>query len=231
MRTLKTGTSSSRSEGKDGVRCSAFGVRNGCRFDRIPNTEYRTPTTGFTLIELLIVLVALVVLASAVVPALHNAGHQEDLAQVMDRVAASARFARDEAVARQIPIVLTVVPAPAAVQLAVDASGVMGARGSTPSGGAGAMRTSSPLLPLPSAFALVPLPPRFQARLEALPETFNGSVTGTPAGGADLQTLRFPPDGRTMGGMVLLTDDRGRTVRVVVTPDTGVVRVEAGNNG
>jgi prepilin-type N-terminal cleavage/methylation domain-containing protein len=186
---------------------------------------------AFTLIELLVVLVALVVLASTVVPALRNAGHQQDLAEVADRVAASARFARDEAVARQAPIVLTVGPAPAAVQLAVDASSMMSAPGSMAMGATGGMRSSSPLRPLSSTFARVPLPPRFQARLEALPETFNGSVTAPPAGGADLQTLRFPPDGRTMGGMVLLTDDRGRTVRVVVTPDTGVVRVEAGNNG
>jgi prepilin-type N-terminal cleavage/methylation domain-containing protein len=187
-----------------------------------PKSKIQNPK-GFTLIELLVVLVALVVLASAVVPALRAAGHQEDLAEVADRVAASARFARDEAVARQAPIVLSVVPAPAAVQLAVDASGVMGAPG--------AMGGPSPLLPLPSAFALVHLPPRFQARLEAVPETFNGSATATPTSGGTLQTLRFPSDGQTTGGMVLLTDDRGRTVRIVVTPDTGVVRVESGNNG
>jgi len=180
---------------------------------------------AFTLIELLVVLVALVVLASAVVPALRNAGHQQDLAEVADRVAASARFARDEAVARQASIVLTVAPAPAAVQLAVDASGMMGAPGSMAMGAPG----GAPLRPLSSAFAHVPLPLRFQARLEALPETFNGSVTATPASGGALDTLRFPPDGRTLGGMILLTDDRGHTLRVVVTPDTGVVRVEAQN--
>jgi len=177
------------------------------------------------------VLVALVIVASAVVPALRNAGHQQDLAEVADRVAASARFAREEAVARQAAIVLTVAPAPAAVRLAVDASGAAAVSGSMAMGASRGIRSSLPLLPLPSAFALVRLPPRFQARLEALPETFNGSATTTPTSGGTLETLRFPPDGRTTGGMLLLTDDRGRTVRVVVTPDTGVVRVEAGNNG
>src|SRR5437763_1394011 len=122
MWTLQTGTSSSRSEGS-GVRGQGSGKPS--RHSHL-TPDPRPLTPAFTLIELLIVLVALVVLASAVVPALHNAGHEEDLAQVMDRVAASARFARDEAVARQVPIVLAVASAPAAVQLAVDGSGVMG---------------------------------------------------------------------------------------------------------
>jgi prepilin-type N-terminal cleavage/methylation domain-containing protein len=231
MRTLQTGTISSKSKG---IRYSVFGLRNGCLFDRTPNTEYRIPAAGFTLIELLIVLVALVVLASAVVPALRNAGHQEDLAEVADRVAASARFARDEAVARQSAIVLTVDPQPAAVRLTVDTQGAGVTSGSGTGGAGGGMASTAPLtstLALPSAFALVRMQPRFQARLEAVPETFNGSATATRASGAALQTLRFPPEGRTMGGMVVLTDDRGRSVRIVVTPNTGVVRVEAGNNG
>src|SRR5438309_4664915 len=148
MRTSPTGTSSSRSEGRGGVRCSVFGVRYWGPFIRTPNTEHRTPSPpAFTLIELLVVLVALVIVASAVVPALRNAGHQQDLAEVADRVAASARFAREEAVARQIPIVLTVVPAPAAVRLAVDASGATAVSGSMAMGASRGIRSSSPLLP------------------------------------------------------------------------------------
>src|SRR2546427_2467018 len=161
--------SSSRSEGRIGVRCSVFGVRDGGLFGRTPNTEPRTPTTGFTLIELLVVLIGLVIFAAAVVPTLRGAGHQQDLTEVAARVAASARFARDEAVARQETIVLTVEPTPAGypqggwMRLAVDTQG-MASSSSRPSSVA-----------LPSAFARVPLPTLFQARLETAPETFNGS--------------------------------------------------------
>src|SRR5947209_8629180 len=218
MRTSPTGTSSSRSKGS-GARGQGPGRQgSGARGQGpvpagapaafltphpsplTPGAERLTPDPwplipgrGFTLIELLVVLVALVIVASAVVPALRNAGHQQDLAEVADRVAASARFARDEAVARQAAIGLTVALAPAAVQLAVDASGAAVVSGSMAMGASRGIRSSSPLLPLPSAFALVRLPPRFQARLEALPETFNGSATTTPTSGGTLETLRFPP--------------------------------------
>jgi hypothetical protein len=182
-----------------------------------------------------VVLLALVIVAAAVVPALHGAGRQEDLAGVAARVAASARFACDEAVERQTAITLTVQPEPAVVRLAVDdtagasldaSSGVPVSRSMAGPGTAGAQ---SPLLSLPSAFALIRLPLRIHARLEAVPETLNGSAPVTPASGGELPSLRFPPDGRTAGGAVVLTDDRGRTLRVAVTPDTGMVRVEAGN--
>src|SRR2546428_9358751 len=131
MRTSPTGTSSSRSEGRSGVQAFRRSGVQALRTGKIKDEPVsagperlnaRTPerlTPAFTLIELLVVLVALVIVASAVVPALRNAGHQQDLAEVADRVAASARFARDEAVARQAAIVLTVAPAPAPGQVAV----------------------------------------------------------------------------------------------------------------
>jgi type II secretion system GspH-like protein len=172
------------------------------------------------------VLVALVVIAAAAVPALRQAGHREELSEVAARVAASARFARDEAVARQAAIVLTVDGA-SGVRLAVDTQGMLGTVGA-----GGGMATQAPVasvVALPSAFALIHLPPQCQARLEAVPEPLNGSPTATPTSGGSVGTLRFPPDGRTLGGMVVLTDERGRTLRIVVTPDTGVVRVESGN--
>jgi prepilin-type N-terminal cleavage/methylation domain-containing protein len=209
----------------------------------LPDAEYAIRNTqyairpAFTLIELIVVLMALVIVAAAVVPALRGAGHQADLTEVAARVAASARFARDEAVARQVPIVLTVgagsVPAGGtAVRLAVDTQALAGTRGAMGPGGIGmGTTTAAPasIAALPAAFARVPLPPRCQARLEALPATLNGSPTLTPASGSAVDTLRFPPDGRTMGGLVVLTDNRGRTIRVVITPDTGVVEEQSGN--
>jgi type II secretion system protein H len=196
---------------------------------RISLTGTRHRSKGFTLIEMLVVLIALVVVAAAVVPALHGAGHQQDLAGVATRVAASARFARNEAIERQAAIALTVESSPAVVRLAVDDSGALGGQAPVTMGTPGSMGTQSPALPLPSTFALVRLPSRVQAHLEAVPETLNGSVSTMPASGGNLETLRFPPDGRTTGGMVVLTDERGRTARVTVAPDTGVVRVTQGN--
>jgi prepilin-type N-terminal cleavage/methylation domain-containing protein len=195
----------------------------------------RRRRSGFTLIELSVVLLALVIVAAAVVPALHGAGRQEDLAGVAARVAASARFARDEAVERQTAITLTVQPELSAVRLAVDGTAEapldasFGAPVSRSVAGPQTMGGQSPLSSLPSAFAFVRLPLRIHARLEAVPETLNGSAPVTPASGGELPSLRFPPDGRTVGGVVVLTDDRGRTLRVAVTPDTGRVRVESGN--
>jgi prepilin-type N-terminal cleavage/methylation domain-containing protein len=191
----------------------------------------RTPerlNAAFTLIELLVVLIALVVMAAAVVPALHGAGHQQDLAGVATRVAASARFARNEAIERQAAIVLTVEPSPAVIRLAVDDSGALGGQAPVTMGTPGSMGMQASALPLPSTYALVRLPSRVQARLEVVPETLNGSVSSMPASGSNLEMLRFPPDGRTTGGMVVLTDNRGRTVRLTVAPDMGVVRVETG---
>jgi prepilin-type N-terminal cleavage/methylation domain-containing protein len=252
MRTLPTGKTSS-DKAVRGARCA---VRSGTTDGLIllaatnaierseallrPRTAHRAPRTGakrpgFTLIELSVVLLALVIVAAAVVPALHGAGRQEDLAGVAARVAASARFARDEAIERQTAITLTVQPELPAVRLAVDGTAEapldasFGAPVSRSVAGPQTMGGQSPLSSLPSAFAFVRLPLRIHARLEAVPETLNGSAPVTPASGGELPSLRFPPDGRTVGGVVVLTDDRGRTLRVAVTPDTGRVRVESGN--
>src|SRR5712692_9703159 len=67
---------------------------------RMSPTGTRDKSPGFTLIELVVVLVGLAVITAAVVPALRGAGHQQDLASAADRVAASARFACEEAIAR-----------------------------------------------------------------------------------------------------------------------------------
>jgi hypothetical protein len=181
-----------------------------------------------------VVLIGLVIVAAAVVPALRGAGHQADVTEVAARVAASARFARDEAMQRQAAIVLSVQSQPAELRLAVDTSTVEGNGGpqgiNSPMPGemarAGQTGPQSPLLPLPAAFAAVPLGTHIQARLEGVAETFNGSPTGTASTGGEVSMIRFPADGRTTGGVVVLTDDRGRTLHVVVTPDTGVVQVE-----
>jgi type II secretory pathway pseudopilin PulG len=180
---------------------------------------------GFTLIELIVVLVGLAIVTAAVVPALRGAGHQEDLTAAADRVAASARFARDEAIARQAAIALTIEGEPATVRLTMDDTQLVGAQGRVG-------MQSRPLatgLALPPAFALIRLPTRARARLESVIQPSNGAASVTLAVGGDLQMLRFPPEGRTMGGVVVLADDRGHTIRITVAPDTGVVRVEAGN--
>jgi type II secretory pathway pseudopilin PulG len=186
--------------------------------------------SGFTLIELLVVIIGLVIVAAAVVPTLRGAGHQQDLSETAARVEASARYARNEAMARQETIVLTVETSPAVIRLAVDNSGALGSpTPGTAMGSPGGMGTQSTNLALPVTYALVPLPTRVQAHMEAVPETFNGSPSTPLAGSGNLDALRFPPDGRTTGGMVVLTDQRGRTVRVTVAPDTGVVQVAQGN--
>jgi len=175
-----------------------------------------------------VVLIGLIIVAAAVVPALRGAGHQQDLSEVASRVAASARYARNEAVERQATIVLTVELSPAEVRLAVDETGAFGNQAPVGMETPARMGTSSSSAVLNSTYALVRLPARVQARLEAVPEPLNGSSTAMPASGGNLEMLRFPPDGRTTGGAVVLTDARGRAVRVIVAPDTGVVREEAG---
>ena len=109
---------------------------------------------------------------------------------------------------------LTVEPSPAVVRLAVESSGALGGQTPVSMGTPGSMGTQSANLPLPATYALIRLPSRVQAHLEAVPETLNGSTSAMPVSGGNLETLRFPPDGRTTGGMVVLTDQRGRTVRV-----------------
>jgi Tfp pilus assembly protein FimT len=203
--------------------------RSGDRTVGSSGPNARTPerlNAGFTLIELMVVLIGLVIVAAAVVPALRGAGHQQDLTSTAARVEASARFARDEAIRRQATILLTVATEPAAVRLAVEntpASNGMGPVGMPSASGQPAN------MMLSSSFALVRLPTKIQARLEPVPETMNGSMTAAPATNGDMESLRFPPDGRSMGGAVVLTDSRGRSLRVTVTPETGVVRVEAGS--
>jgi type II secretory pathway pseudopilin PulG len=181
------------------------------------------------------VLIALAIMTAAVVPALHGAAHQQDLSEVATRVAASARFARDEAANRQETIVLSVETSPPAVLLAVDTSGMTG---ETPPGmmnapgsmaAPGGMGTSSANVPLPATYALIRLPAQVRARLESVPEPLNQSVASTGTSNGPLETLRFPPDGRTTGGMVVLTDARGHTMTVTVAPDTGTVKVTQGN--
>jgi prepilin-type N-terminal cleavage/methylation domain-containing protein len=212
-------------------RSGAGEPRFGCGADR----GYPHLNGGFTLIELMVVMIALVILAAAVVPALHGAAHQQDLSEVATRVAASARYARDEAASRQETIVLSVETSPPAVLLAVDTSGMTGetAPGSMSAPGTmsapGGMGASSPTAALPATYALIRLPTQVQAHLEAVPETLNGSIASTGTSSSPLEMLRFPPDGRTTGGMVVLTDARGHTMRVTVAPDIGTVKVTQGS--
>ena len=72
----------------------------------------------------------------------------------------------------------------------------------------------------------MPLPPGVTARLEPAPEGEVGTAPFDLRAPAGEDALRFPADGRPDGGVVVLTDDRGRERRVVVAPDTGVVRIE-----
>jgi len=85
---------------------------------------------------------------------------------------------------------------------------------------------------LPASFASVLMPPRVTAHLEAAPvdpDSNTSPLVSAPGAGNQGETsLRFPPDGRTAGGVVVLSDDRGRERRVLVTPETGVVRIEEG---
>lgn len=180
---------------------------------------------AFTLIELIVVLMGLVMMAAAVVPSITAAGRQGELERVAGRVAASARLAREMAVEHQAAISLTVETAPDALHVAWEDETT-----AQPAGGFRAQEEVT-LPPLPRRFALVPLPTRVAARLESAPEEIGPSVpAGSGAARGESNALRFPADGRPEGGVIVLTDERGRERRVVVTPDTGVVRIE-GENG
>jgi len=202
----------------------------------------RRPQGGFTLIELIVVLIGLAVVAAAVVPSLAAAGRQGELDRVAARVAASARFARETAIEHQAALVMTVETAPDVVRLAWDADAPQlaslaapGSRlpaGDTERGSWSVEPGTAPKaqeVPLPRAFAIVPLPARVAARVErALEESVLAAPAQARAASAD-PVLRFPADGRTGGGVILLTDDRGRERRVVLAPQTGVVRIEDGD--
>src|SRR2546422_344049 len=79
--------------------------------------------------------------------------------------------------------------------------------------------------------ALVIVPAGVTARLEPPPEDLSNpsptaqSASRTSPAGED--TLRFLPDAPSPGGVIVLTDARGRERRVVVAPRTAVVSVEA----
>jgi type II secretion system protein H len=196
-------TGKSDEEGRAVARHSSLSTRH-CR-------------SGFTLIELIVVLMGLVVMAAVVVPAMRGAGNRGDLDSAVTRVVASARFARQAAVERQETVALTVEAEPSVVRLMSQAE-----MEPTPAGNA-VMQA-----PLPAAFAAVRLPARVTAHLEAAPEERAGTASVSGAVLAD-GMLRFTPDGRTTGGVVVLMDERGRERRVLVTPETGVVRIEDGD--
>jgi type II secretory pathway pseudopilin PulG len=206
--------------GKKGrTRRWALGVGGS---DRLPTPNAQRPTpsgAGFTLIELMVVLVGLVIVAAAVVPAMRGAGHRGDLDSAATKVVASARFAREAAVERQETVGLTVEPEPPMVRLVTEQE-----LQSAPS----RLQDQAPLAPLPVADALVRLPAGVMAHLEPLPDEPTGAA---PVPGAALADgmLRFTPDGRTTGGVVVLADEQGRQRRVHVASETGVVRVEDGN--
>jgi type II secretion system protein H len=180
----------------------------------------RQARSGFTLVEMMVVLVTLVILAAAVVPMLHRAARQGDLDTATARVAASARFARETAVARAVTVDLTLETAPAAVTLAVEADDTaqtpIGSSSPTAAmtrGGTAADSTQ----PLPPRYAHVLLPEGVTAQLEADPEASTSQPLTSGEG------LRFPPDGRTDGGVIGLHDARGRERRIRVVPGTGQV--------
>jgi type II secretory pathway pseudopilin PulG len=226
-----TGTSS-RESGVQALR------RSGVRGNRPECLNARTPERlipGFTLVELIVVLICLIVMAVAVVPALRGAGHQEDLNSAAMRVAAAARLGRDTAVEQQVPIDLMLESQPPAVRL-VPAEETTGpttqSAPAVPSAMGRGTTTGSPILP--SRIANVLLPARVTAHMEAAPEDPASSVSSTSSNsraGAQNETgLRFPPDGRTVGGMVVLSDDHGHVQRVLITPQTGIVRIEEGGS-
>jgi prepilin-type N-terminal cleavage/methylation domain-containing protein len=176
--------------------------------------------SGFTLIEMIVVLTVLVILAGAVVPMLHRAARQGDLDDVTARVTASARFARETALARAVAVDLTVETAPAAIMLAMEPEGDMQSPLGSSSPMGATMRPNAAdqtTLPLPQRYALVLLPDGVTAQLEADPSAANSQ---TYAAG---EALRFPPDGHTQGGVIVLHDARGRERRILVAPGTGQV--------
>jgi len=180
----------------------------------------------------MVVLVGLVIVAAAVVPAMQGAGRRGDLDSAAARVAASARFAREAAVERQETVGLMVEPEARLVRLvrqpeieAGSAADLAATPTTTPASPTGEEKLQAPL---PARFAAVSLPSGVIAHLEPAPME---SIGAAPTPGAALAdgVLRFTPDGRSTGGVVVLTGERGQERRVLVSPETGVVRVEDGN--
>lgn len=172
---------------------------------------------------MLVVLMGLAVVAAAVVPSIAAAGRGRDLDRVAARVAASARFAREVASDEQAALTLTVEPTLNLVRLAWEEE----PEADMPMRRKGEDRTDR--APLPRALALVRLPESVSARIEAAEAD---GVSRTPLGTRAVPTgdgLRFPADGRARGGVIVLTDERGRERRVVVAPRTGVVHIESGD--
>jgi hypothetical protein len=174
-----------------------------------------------------VVLVALVVLAALVVPALMGRARQGDLDGAAARVAASARFARDTAVSRGVTVVLAIETEPGMIRLAVEEEDTTTAATGAFAPVAGAsMRsgaaTISPSM-LPDRFARIVLPARVTAHLEPAIDEYSPQASLATGDG-----LRFPPDGRTEGGVVVLSDMRGRERRILVAPGTGQVVTEMG---
>jgi type II secretory pathway pseudopilin PulG len=181
---------------------------------------------GFTLIEIVVVLMGLALVAAAVVPSISAAGRQGDLDRTAARVAASARFARETAIELQATVTMTVETTPDAVRLSWQEEGSLPTPGSQlPAAGsrepAAASRAGGSL---PGRFAFVPLPSQLSAHLEPAAES---AAPSAPRGARDSGgVLRFPADGRPEGGLITLMDDRGRERRILVMPETGVVRIE-----
>jgi hypothetical protein len=78
--------------------------------------------------------------------------------------------------------------------------------------------------PLPGAYARLRLPAGVTAHLES-PPVGEGDPEAEPE---PQEMLRFQPDGRTTGGVIVLTDTQGQQRRVVVAPETAAVRIETG---
>jgi len=200
---------------------------------RSEHLNTRTPehlTAGFTLVELIVVLIGMVIMAAAVVPALRGAGHQGDLDGAAMRVAAAARLGRDTAVEQQVPIDMVLESQPSGLRLVPSEE----TTGPVPQQAPAAVSPTGVSPMLPARLANVLLPARVTAHLEAAPDDLGSNVApgaSSPRAGSQNETgLRFPPDGRTAGGVVVLSDDRGHVRRVLITPQTGIVRIEEGGS-
>jgi hypothetical protein len=172
-----------------------------------------------------VVLMGLALVAAAVVPAVSAVGRQGDLDRTAARVAASARFARETAIELQATVTMTVETAPDAVRLSWQEEESLPTPGSQlPAASRESRAASRDGGHLPGRFAFVPLPSQLSAHLEPAAESAGPAA---PRGARDNGgVLRFPANGRPEGGLITLMDDRGRERRILVMPETGVVRIE-----